>query len=275
MESVPDPEPDAGGPGGEPNPYLPDARAEPVRRRVSRGGGRSYWALVVAAAAGLAVGAASGYAAAPERTAPSASISAASTVPSRGRYAAPLGSGGSLSGQASVPDSYSPLFTRQSNGVTIRAFLDGGSEDVSGATQGCPNGPPLVAEVSTSKMVGVSVDWGSPDSSLYPANSSVRTDVLGSSEGDPIAVIVVETGPEVADIRATFSTSGMRSDSMSPSYGWAVLAAPIPSIPSPQDAPIGRVESIGKDHQVLATSTLRANAPVVAWFGYAPSCVLP
>lgn len=279
MESLPnDAEPDGHGLIDEAGLYLPEFALEKRTRKRWRTGGRSMpRAVVVAVAAALVVGGASGYAMGSSlRATPRASMTPEIPGSGVGQYAVPLGRKGSgpLSTQASVPDSYSALFTRHTDGITIRAFLDGGSETVAGATQGCPKGPPLIVEVSTSKMVGVSVDWGAPSSDLYPSNSAVQTDVLGAAEGQPIAVVMVATGPKVHEVSATFSTSGGRSDSMSPVYGWAVLAAAIPSVPSPADAVIGGVLSIGSGRETLTTAPLRANSPVVAWYGYAPSCVL-
>lgn len=280
MELLPDPAaPDSHGLAEEGNPYFPEPAVEGRRRRGARTG-RTHFPRSVMAAVGAAliIGGTAGYLAAPQRRLPQAPMYREIPGAWAGQYAAPLGTSpsGALSAQASVPDSYSLLFTRRTNGVTIRAFLDGGSDTVfgSGATQGCPTGPPLVTEVSTSKMVGVTIDWGAPDADLYPASAAMRSDVLGTSEGDPIAVVVVESGPRVNEVSAQFSTSGGRSDSMSPVYGWAVLASPIAAVPNPPDTAIGRVESRGGNHKVLATLPLRANTPVVAWFGYAPACVL-
>lgn len=265
----------------EPNPYLYDDSNEhpaPKRRR-SRGNRRTTGWVVLGAALGLAVGGWAGYALGSQPTLPPpahpAAIGREPPAGSSGQYSVPLGQRGSTgSAQASIPDSYSPLFTRQTEGIRIRAFLDGGSETVSGATQGCPTGPPLVAEVSTGKMVGVSVDWGATSSDVYPDNAAVQADILGAAEGQPVAVVVVAAGPNVKEVAVTFSTAGGKTDSMSPVYGWAVLAAPIPSVPSPADQVIGQVETFGSQHQALAAVPLQANGPVVAWYGYAPACVL-
>lgn len=265
---------------GGANPYLTEPPVEDsVRKRKGLRLRRPPLPVVLSGATALIVGALLGYAAASGRSGAYASIYRESPGSLMGRLATPLVPGssdpGSLAARASIPDSYTPLFTRQRNGVTVRAFLDGGSETVSGASQGCMNGPPVVVEASTSKMVGVSVSWEPSSSELYPANSVVRAEVLGSPEGDPIAVIMVAAGPRVKEVKATFSTSDGLSDSMTPVYGWAVLAAPIAAVPSPSNSPIGRVQSLGSGGQVLASVPLVANVPVTAWFGYAPSCVLP
>jgi hypothetical protein len=265
----------------EPNPYLLDDSNEhraPKEHRSCRNR-RTTGLVALGVCVGLAVGGWAGYALGSKPAPPlgphPAAIGRESPAVGSGQYSVPLGqSGASGSAQASLPDSYSPLFTRQTAGIRIRAFLDGGSENVSGATQGCPTGPPLVAEVSTAKMVGVSVDWGASSSYLYPANAAVQADVLGAAEGQPIAVVVIATGPNVKEVTVTFSTSRGQSDSMSPVYGWAVLAAPIPSVPSPAGQVIGQVVTYGAQHQTLAAFPLQANGPVVAWYGYAPSCVL-
>jgi len=265
----------------EPNPYLYDDSYEYGASKEHRGrrNRRTTGLVALGICIGLAVGGWAGYGLgsrrSPRPAPPRAAIGRESPAVGLGQYVAPLGRSASAeSAQASIPDSYSPLFTRRIDGIRIRAFLDGGSENVSGATQGCPTGPPLVAEVSTAKMVGVSVDWGANSSYLYPDNAEVQADILGAAEGQPIAVVVVATGPDVKEVTVSFSTSGGKSDSMSPVYGWAVLAAPIPSVPNPPDQVIGEVETYGSHNQALATIPLQANGPIVAWYGYAPACVL-
>ncbi len=57
--------------------------------------------------------------------------------------------------------------------------------------------------------------------------SAISSEVVGSAEGAPTAVVAAATGAGVARVSVSFA--GGASDAMAPVDGWVALAAPVPS----------------------------------------------
>ncbi len=74
-------------------------------------------------------------------------------------------------------------------------------------------------------MVGITV--GSAPATHSQPLTAVESDIVGQPEGDSTSVIMVATGPTVAQVRASFK--GGATDSMTPAGGWAVLAGSVPA----------------------------------------------
>lgn len=148
---------------------------------------------------------------------------------------------------------FTPLFNRQANGVDIRGFLIGPS--AGGVTPCGEVGPRLQAELSTQKMVGVAGSSFIPQQ-LGPMILTEQPSVVGEAEGDPVAVVVVQTSSSVSEVRMAFT--GGSTDSMAPVKGWSVLAAPMPGLQSsPADqATIGTLTALDSSGRSLASSTI-------------------
>ncbi|HET7523931.1 MAG TPA: hypothetical protein VFJ79_07300, partial [Acidimicrobiales bacterium] len=150
---------------------------------------------------------------------------ASSEAPGAAQLAGP-----SISGAFPAPSKFSRLFTRQANGVDIRAFVvsSPGIQPLSPATgvaaPACITMSRLQAELSTPGMVAMAGGGGFVTQQPGAAIVDVAPAIVGEAEGDPVAVVVVMTGPAVAKVRMSFS--GGATDEMAPREGWAVLAAP-------------------------------------------------
>ena len=124
---------------------------------------------------------------------------------------------------------FSRLFTRQANGVDIRAFVVSFPaiqplSPASGvAAPTCVTTSRLQAELSTPGMVAVAGGGGFV-AQQAAAIVDLQPAIVGQAEGDPVAVVVVMTGPTVAKVRMSFN--GGATDEMAPRGGWSVLTAP-------------------------------------------------
>ena len=233
------------GVGGEPDPGSDELRAIVARA------GRKRWAMAgVAATLALALGLGVGYAASNQSGSPSqtqtASPASAQNTPANASAAAgasPGGSSGSNSASSSGSSAasssassgatplspstsrFTRLFTRTAGGVTIRGFR-ATSPRILGLPAGCDlSGARLQVEVSTARMVGTAGSGlGGVDRS-QPV-SAISSEVVGSAEGAPTAVVAAATGAGVARVSVSFA--GGASDAMAPVDGWVALAAPVP-----------------------------------------------
>jgi hypothetical protein len=140
------------------------------------------------------------------------------------------------------------LFTRAAGDVTIRGFLLNFPQ-ISGVPASCGvQGAHLQVEVSSADMVGV-VGTGPMGVDRAQPASAIWSEVVGTAEGAPTAVVTAATGPSVAQVSMSFPDK--TSDQMAPVQGWVALAAP--------------VSSTLTSGQTLGTLTeLRANGTVVA-----------
>ena len=233
------------GVGGEPDPGSDELRAIVARA------GRKRWAMAgVAATLALALGLGVGYAASNQSGSPSqtqtASPASAQNTPANASAPAGASPGSSSGSSASSSSASSPasssgssaatplspstsrftrLFTRTAGGVTIRGFLVA-SPRILGLPAGCDlSGARLQVEVSTARMVGTAGSGlGGVDRS-QPV-SAISSEVVGSAEGAPTAVVAAATGAGVARVSVSFA--GGTSDAMAPVDGWVALAAPVP-----------------------------------------------
>lgn len=213
------------------------AGTDELRSIVARAGKRRWRTVAASAAVALCAGGGIGYAvsnhSSPAQTVVAGNESTANKSSGNGGA-----SGSSSIGSPSAEAPFSPagapavfangtkltpLFTRTSGDITIRAFL---AElptypSIYGAeTCGLPMlQPQLRVEVSTPKMVGLSYGYTSAATS---AVKSSQASVLGVAEGDPVTVVAADTSTSVANLRFV-GTSG-QADQMSPVKGWAVLA---------------------------------------------------
>jgi hypothetical protein len=118
------------------------------------------------------------------------------------------------------------VFARTVAGITIRGYETGTSTPLGGRVCGPISGSRFRAEVSTAKMVGGVASSLSATSS-HSGVTSVSASVLGVSEGDPTAVVVVSTSNDIARVQVQFV--GGATDQMTPVRGWAVVAGRVPS----------------------------------------------
>lgn len=148
-----------------------------------------------------------------------------------GSYGAAAGAGAASSAIASPAGvQYTPVFNRQANGVDIRGFLIGSSANLPAVPGTCVGiGPRFQAELSTEKMVAIAGSSYVPQQ-LGPNLLTEQPSLVGEAEGDPVAVVVLETNPSVAKVRMDFT--GGKTDEMQPVKGWSVLAAPMPGLQS-------------------------------------------
>ena len=218
--------------GGEPTD--PSGGPEDLRAIVAKAGRRMrIRAGAVAGAVAMVAGGGVGYAVSttggstPQVVATSqgAGGRASSQAPGAAQAAGP-------SASTALPGAtkFSRLFTRQANGVDIRAFLVAFPTMMplgatGGAAPSCTT-TRLQAELSTPAMVAVAGGGGIVSQQSGAAVINVEPAVVGEAEGDPVAVVVVQTGPTVAKVRMSFN--GGATDEMTPSEGWSVLAAPAP-----------------------------------------------
>lgn len=156
---------------------------------------------------------------------------------SQGSYGAAGGAGAASSAIAEpVGAALTPVFNRQANGIDIRGFLVGSPPAPPAGVVTCAGiGPRFQAELSTQKMVGIAGSGFVPQQ-LGPMILTEQPSVLGEAEGDPVAVVVVETNPSVANVRMDFT--GGNKDEMQPVKGWSVLAAPTPALQTGKTGPV-------------------------------------
>jgi hypothetical protein len=171
------------------------------------------------------------------------------------------GSSGADSSSAIVgePRAFTHVFTRTDGAVTIRGFLTGlaqpvPAENIVGACVAA--GPAFQAEVSTAGMVGTLAAGTRPAATTGGrAITATSGEVLGSAEGDPVAVVAVASSPEVARVRVAFAAGG--SDEMAPVKGWAALAVLVPvnqRSSTANETVIGTAQALSSSGQVLASA---------------------
>jgi hypothetical protein len=219
------------GVANEPEPGPDELRA--IVARASR----KRWATVgIAAALALGLGLGVGYGTSGQSSS-TAGTATASGSPASGSTGgggssvsagAAVGYGGASSSPTPRVDAagvkMSSLFARPSNGVTTRAFVVTFPQ-INGLPPGCGlQGPRLQAEVSTAKMVGI-VEGGIFGVDRTQPVSGVTSQIVGSAEGDPTAVVIAATGPSVSHVSMSFP--GGTKDQMAPVEGWVVLTAPV------------------------------------------------
>jgi hypothetical protein len=223
------------GVGSEPTPGPDELRAIVTRA------GRKRWGTAAIAATlalglGLGVGfATSGQSSPATQTATGAATSAGAPNPATGSSnsgtgggVAPSNSGSTSSAtpRISVGPHLNRLFTRTAGAVTIRAFLLN-SPGISGLPARCGVlGARLQVEVSSAQMVGV-VGGGPMGVARTQPASVIWSEVVGTAEGAPTAVVTAATGSSVSEVSMSFS--GGATDQMAPVGGWVALAAPVPS----------------------------------------------
>lgn len=188
---------------------------------------------------------------------------AASNHPARTAQAPGSPSGGrpqATTGGLTLPlGHFTFVLARTVAGITIRGYETGTSTPL--GVCGPISGSRFRAEVSTAKMVGVVASSLSATSS-HSGVTSVSASVLGVSEGDPTAVVVVSTSNDIARVQVQFV--GGATDQMTPVRGWAVVAGRVPS-----------ADQTGTDLGVLtaydSTGTQVARGPVPSGFGCSSS----
>ena len=190
--------------------------------------------------------------------APGAGPSAEPGSGSSGTGSSGSGSSGAGSSPAVVrqPGGFTHVFTRTSGAVTMRGFLSSVAQPVPNLTGVCVvGGPAFQAEVSTAGMVGTLSAWSRPaTANIGRAITATTGEVLGSAEGDPVAVVAVAVVPEVARVRVEFAAGG--SDEMAPVKGWSALAVVVPGNQraSANETVIGTAQALGSSGQVLASA---------------------
>jgi hypothetical protein len=221
------------GAGGEPGP-------DELRAIVSRAGRRRLRFAAGGMAVALAVGGVVGYAvsnhsaastqtasaSAPTASSSNSDVPAASGAAAAGGFGQNFSSGSVSTGESGVASRpYTHLFNRTAGTVTIRGFLTNFPEPAGlAASCGFPGLPQFEAEVSTAQMVGTSDSFGAQPDAANPV-SAAQTDLFGTAEGDPVAVVTAATGSTVTEVRMAFA--GGATDEMVPVKGWVALAAPV------------------------------------------------
>lgn len=159
------------------------------------------------------------------------------------------------------------LFERSAGGVALRVYsldfsgypVPVGEPDVAPAIAVCDPFSSLLVEASDSGAVG-EVTVPDPRSAPRPVDV-VDLQVLGLTEGSPMAVLVVRTGPSVHEVVATFA-SGAR-DEMAVVDGVAVLATVLPQGATAASATTAQVEALGASGQRV-TQFAVPQAPALA-----------
>jgi len=217
--------------GGEPGDT--GAAPEDLRAIVAKAGRRMRLrAGALAGAVAIVAGSGVGYAVS---TTGGSGPQVVATSQGAGSRSASSPSGASqVSGAAAYPlpeaAKFSRLFNRQANGVDIRAFVvsSPGIQPLlpasGAAAPSCMTMSRLQAELSTPVMVATAGGGGFVNQQSGAAVVDVEPAIVGEAEGDPVAVVVVMTGPTVAKVRMSFT--GGATDEMTPREGWSVLAAP-------------------------------------------------
>ena len=123
-------------------------------------------------------------------------------------------------------------------------------------------------EVSTPEMVGTAAGpYGAPAG----ATVTPVTDQLGVSEGAPLVVVVADTSPAVAEVRATFPDGS--TDVMRPVDGWVALAGAsgysdpaggVPLVTLTATSASGQVLQQGPASQESGAGVACCGAPVAA-----------
>jgi hypothetical protein len=220
------------GVGSEPAPGPDELRAI-----VTRAGRRRWGTAGVAATLALGLGLGVGFAVSGNSTpaTQTATGAAAANQASNGAGAPNPVTGSSSSSSGSTAFATTPisaasqlkkLFTRTAGDVTIRGFLLNFPQ-ISGVPANCGvQGTHLQVEVSSANMVGVVGSGPMGVDRTQPA-SAVWSDVVGTGEGAPTAVVTAATGSGVAQVSMSFA--GKTTDQMAPVQGWVALAAPVSS----------------------------------------------
>ena len=263
MEPV---DPRMGGLLGGGDPADPVGGGEDLRAIVARAGRRMRLrAGALAGAVSLVVGGGAGYAI--STTGGSGNQVVATSKAAGGNTAAAAPSASQASGETPSyavggTSKFTRLFTRQANGVDIRAFLVESPLMVplgaagSTASPSCSTVSRLQAELSTPDMVAVAGGGGFVGQQSGQNIIDVEPQLVGAAEGDQVSVVVVLTGPAVAEVRMTFATG--KTDEMAPREGWSVLAAPDPSLQSGKTAAttLGTLTALGQAGATLATQAI-------------------
>jgi hypothetical protein len=233
-----------------------------LRAIVARAGRRMWWrSAAVAGAVAIVAGGGVGYAV--SGTGGSARQVVATAPASQGSATnAPSASGTRAAGGSSiaVPEAstFTHLFTRQAGGVEIRGFLVSSPLMLPvGAASTCGSfGSSFQAEVSTSGMVATQTNGFAVSPATGPILSAQGT-IAGVREGDPVALVVVETEQQVAKVRMDFT--GGATDEMAPVKGWSVLAAAATWFEAGklEQATIGTLTTFDSSGHTLATMTVQ------------------
>ncbi len=211
--------------------------ADELRSIVARAGRRRLRLAGIVGAVALAAGGGIGYgvssATGDGSTQQIVATSPQSGTPGgQGGYTAPnagAASGTSPSIATVGPSQYKKLFTRHVGSIDIRAFADSTPTPLPYAASGVTcfgQGARLSAEVSTPNMVGIIGGFTYGSSSSGGPILSAEPWLAGVSEGDPTAIVIVNTSSEVALVKMQFGVGG--TDQMAPVEGWSALAAPWP-----------------------------------------------
>jgi hypothetical protein len=252
------------GVGSEPAPGPDELRAI-----VSRAGRKRWGTAAVAATLALGLGLGVGFAtsghsspATQTATGNQASSSAGAPNPATGPSNSGSGSGSAFSSSGSTSSAITPevaaphlnkLFTRTTAGVTIRAFLLDFPK-ISGLPASCGvQGAHLQVEVSSASMVGIVGGDPTGVDRTQPA-SGIWSEVVGTAEGAPTAVVTAATGPGVTDVSMSFP--GPETDQMAPVGGWVALVAPVSSAPN-YGQTLGTLTERRANGKVVASQTVQ------------------
>jgi hypothetical protein len=242
----------------------PDPGADELRAIVSRASKRRWRTVGAAAAVALAAGGGIGYGVSnhsgrPQTVVAGSSTSGTTVYPNGASMPLNYSGQGSTSVGAAMPAMplrYTRLFVRDAGTVTIRGYLAGGP---AGVPPTCFAFPRFQAEVSTRYAIGQASGGGFPPSSAStePVRSA-EAELIGVIEQDPVYVVVVNTSPQVAQVKMTFVHGG--SDQMAPVQSWAALADELPAADLPADSQftgaVGTLQALGSSGQVLQTMTV-------------------
>jgi hypothetical protein len=148
------------------------------------------------------------------------------------------------------------LFARTANAVTARAFTSryDAVQSLPVVVRACEPSDALLVEVSDARAVGaVAV----PDLTQPAGRVAVAEDeVVGQSEGAPMAVVAVRAGAGIAAVEARFATG--TSDEMRVVDGWGVLVAGLPGNgSSPYTESAANVEAFSADGAVVERFTVQ------------------
>lgn len=250
----------------------PSAGPEDLHSIVARAGRRMRLrAAAVAGAVAVVAGGGVGYAVS-TTGGPGRQIVATSPSSGSGARASSEAPGGAVpAGEPSValPQAahFTRLFTRQANGIDIRAYLIASPMLLPGGTSACGSvGTLFQAETSTPDMVSVAPSTFE----VQPATSPIISDnatVVGVAEGDPVAVVDVQTTSAVAKVRMAF-TGGAR-DEMKPVKGWSALAAPVPWYQAVKagQVTVGMLTALDSAGKSLSSVTVVWPTPVTGVYG--------
>lgn len=217
--------------GGEPGD--PAGGPEDLRAIVAKAGRRMrIRAGALAGAVAIVAGSGVGYAVSTTGGSTPQVVATSQRAGGRASSQAPGGAASAAGPSASIAfpgaAKFSRLFTRQANGVDIRAFLVAFPMMTplgagSAAAPSC-TATRFQAELSTPAMVAIAGGGGFVGQQAGAAVINADPEIVGEAEGDPVAVVVVQTDPTVSKVRMSFN--GGATDEMTPREGWSVLAAP-------------------------------------------------